>query len=94
LIVIGSHGRKGIDRFLLGGVSEAVARYAHCSVQIVRDPLLAERQAMKTADKCAHPACTCIPTSGKYCSAQCEAMEKMPDIDCRCGHLVCEGRAH
>jgi nucleotide-binding universal stress UspA family protein len=38
LIVLGSHGRKGFDRFLLGSVSEAVARHAHCSVQIVRGP--------------------------------------------------------
>jgi nucleotide-binding universal stress UspA family protein len=38
LIVVGSHGRRGMDRFLLGSVSEAVARYAGCSVQIVRAP--------------------------------------------------------
>ena len=36
LIVVGSHGGKGLDRFLLGSVSEAVARHANCSVQIVR----------------------------------------------------------
>jgi nucleotide-binding universal stress UspA family protein len=36
LIVVGSHGRRGLDRFLLGSVSDAVARHAHCSVQIVR----------------------------------------------------------
>jgi nucleotide-binding universal stress UspA family protein len=36
LIVVGSHGRKGLDRFFMGSVSEAVARHAHCSVQIVR----------------------------------------------------------
>jgi nucleotide-binding universal stress UspA family protein len=36
LIVVGSHGRKGMNRFLMGSVSEAVARYARCSVQIVR----------------------------------------------------------
>ena len=36
LIVLGSHGRKGLNRFLLGSVSEAVARHAPCSVQIVR----------------------------------------------------------
>jgi len=36
LIVLGSHGRKGIGRFLLGSVSEAVARHADCSVEIVR----------------------------------------------------------
>ena len=38
LIVLGSHGRKGLERFLLGSVSEAVLRHAHCSVEIVRLP--------------------------------------------------------
>jgi len=38
LIVLGSHGRKGLDRFLMGSVSENVARHAHCSVQIARLP--------------------------------------------------------
>jgi nucleotide-binding universal stress UspA family protein len=37
LIVVASHGRKGIDRLLIGSVSEAVARHAHCSVEIVRE---------------------------------------------------------
>lgn len=36
LIVVGSHGRKGIQRLLMGSVSEAVSRYASCSVEIVR----------------------------------------------------------
>lgn len=36
LILVGSHGRRGIDRIVLGSVSEAVARHAHCSVQIMR----------------------------------------------------------
>jgi nucleotide-binding universal stress UspA family protein len=36
LIMIGSHGRRAVERFLLGSVSEAVARHAPCSVQIVR----------------------------------------------------------
>lgn len=38
LIVMGSHGRKGLDRLLLGSVAEAVMRHASCSVQIVRLP--------------------------------------------------------
>ena len=38
LIVLGSHGRKGLDRFLVGSVSEAVLRHAHCAVEIVRLP--------------------------------------------------------
>jgi nucleotide-binding universal stress UspA family protein len=36
VIFVGSHGRKGLDRLLIGSVSEAVLRHAHCSVQIVR----------------------------------------------------------
>lgn len=36
LIILGSHGWKGLNRFLLGSVSEAVARHANCSVEIVR----------------------------------------------------------
>jgi nucleotide-binding universal stress UspA family protein len=36
LIVIGSHGRRGLDRFLLGSVAEAIVRHAPCSVEIVR----------------------------------------------------------
>ena len=36
LIVMGSHGRRGMDRFLLGSVSEAVAIHAQCSVEVIR----------------------------------------------------------
>jgi len=36
LIVLGSHGRKGIQKFLIGSVAESVARHARCSVMIVR----------------------------------------------------------
>lgn len=38
LILLGSHGRKGLNRFLLGSVSEAVVRHAPCSVEVVRKP--------------------------------------------------------
>lgn len=36
LIVIGSHGRRGFQHFLLGSVAEAVLKKAPCSVQIVK----------------------------------------------------------
>jgi nucleotide-binding universal stress UspA family protein len=36
MIVLGSHGRGGVGRFLLGSVAESVARHAPCSVEIVR----------------------------------------------------------
>jgi nucleotide-binding universal stress UspA family protein len=38
LIVLGSHGKKGLRKFLLGSVTEFVARHAACSVLIVRIP--------------------------------------------------------
>ncbi len=36
LIVMGSHGRRGFDRLVLGSVSESVAMHAHCSVEVAR----------------------------------------------------------
>ena len=36
LIVVGSHGYSGFERFLLGSVSLAVAQHAKCSVEIAR----------------------------------------------------------
>lgn len=38
LIILGSHGRRGFTKFLLGSVSEAVAAHAECSVEIVKMP--------------------------------------------------------
>jgi hypothetical protein len=48
--------------------------------------------AIETTKKCAHLVCSCATTSEKYCSGQSEAMEKMPDIDCTCGHAVGTGK--
>jgi nucleotide-binding universal stress UspA family protein len=36
LIVIGTHGRRGLKRALLGSVAEAVVRTAPCAVLVVR----------------------------------------------------------
>lgn len=44
LIVVGSHGRRGVKRFMLGSVSEAVAMNAHSSVEVVRDPAALKRR--------------------------------------------------
>jgi nucleotide-binding universal stress UspA family protein len=38
MIVLGSHGRTGLGRFLMGSVSQGVVRHAHCSVEIIRTP--------------------------------------------------------
>jgi nucleotide-binding universal stress UspA family protein len=39
LVVMGSHGRTGIKRALLGSVAEKVVRHAHCPVLIARNRL-------------------------------------------------------
>jgi nucleotide-binding universal stress UspA family protein len=44
LILLGSHGLKGLGRFLMGSVSDAVIRHADCSVLVVRS-----RRAAKSA---------------------------------------------
>jgi hypothetical protein len=56
-----------------------------------------KQEAIKMNDtkKCAHPNCSCkADADSKYCSAACAAVEDMPDIDCRCGHPACTGKAH
>jgi hypothetical protein len=37
LIVVGSHGRRGLKRVLIGTVAEAVAMHSHCSVEVIRE---------------------------------------------------------
>jgi nucleotide-binding universal stress UspA family protein len=38
LIVVGTHGRKGLKRLLLGSVADQVVRAAHCPVLVARAP--------------------------------------------------------
>ncbi len=39
LIVLGTHGRTGLRRLLMGSVAEAIIRHAHCPVAIVKQPV-------------------------------------------------------
>jgi nucleotide-binding universal stress UspA family protein len=39
LIVVGTHGRSGFKRMLMGSVAERVVRLAPCPVLVARDPL-------------------------------------------------------
>lgn len=38
LVIVGTHGRRGIPRMLLGSVAEYVVRHAPCTVLTVRTP--------------------------------------------------------
>ncbi len=49
LIVVGSHGRRGFKRLLLGSVSDAVAMNAHCSVVVVRGASRSSRKAQASS---------------------------------------------
>jgi nucleotide-binding universal stress UspA family protein len=39
LVVLGSHGRRGLDRLLMGSVAESVAVHALCSVEVIHPKL-------------------------------------------------------
>jgi universal stress protein A len=43
MIVMGTHGRSGLDHFLLGSVTERIVRLAPCPVLTVREPAPARR---------------------------------------------------
>jgi len=36
LVVVGSHGREGVDRFLLGSISHAIVHHVSCPVLVIR----------------------------------------------------------
>jgi len=43
LVVVGSHGRSGLDRLIVGSVAERVVRLATCPVLVVKSPETAAR---------------------------------------------------
>jgi nucleotide-binding universal stress UspA family protein len=44
-IVIGTHGRTGLTRLLMGSVAEAVVRHAKCPVLTIKQPAAVEAHA-------------------------------------------------
>ncbi len=47
MIVIGSHGRTGLPRFILGSVAEGVLRHAGVPVLVVRTPIRRTKRVKK-----------------------------------------------
>jgi nucleotide-binding universal stress UspA family protein len=47
LIVLGTHGRTGLDRFMMGSVAERVARRAPCPIFLVKPKVLAGKDLEK-----------------------------------------------
>ncbi len=52
LVVVGTHGRRGLRRFVVGSVAERVVREAPCAVVVGRrrEPMLAREIAAETAE--------------------------------------------
>jgi nucleotide-binding universal stress UspA family protein len=63
LIVIGTHGRRGLDRMMFGSVAEHVVRFAPCSVLTVRP--LKKSAADSIEPPCAECTAVAVQTSGK-----------------------------
>lgn len=49
VVVLGTHGRKGISRMLFGSVAESVVRGAPCSVLVVRERELTAEELIQPA---------------------------------------------
>jgi len=45
LLVVGSHGRRGLERLVLGSVAESILRHAPCSVLVVKAPFTAAQSS-------------------------------------------------
>ena len=48
MIVVGSHGRTGIPRMVMGSVAELIARRSACPVMIVKTPIVEEARIAST----------------------------------------------
>ncbi|MFC1491055.1 universal stress protein [Nitrospinota bacterium] len=53
LIVLGTHGHKGLSRFLLGSVAERVIRRAPCPVFVFREKVATKRLEQMTMEQAA-----------------------------------------
>lgn len=59
LVVVGTHGRRGASRLLLGSVAEGVVRLAPCQVLVVK-PKAAEKKAEDKVPEIEPPCPRCV----------------------------------
>ncbi|MCE7869962.1 universal stress protein [bacterium CPR1] len=50
LVVMGTHGRRGLSRWLVGSVADKVMRHSHCPVLLVRSPEISAAQAREQVE--------------------------------------------
>jgi nucleotide-binding universal stress UspA family protein len=72
LVVVGTHGRRGIARMLVGSVAEATVRLSPCPVLVVREKQIAE--TVKIDPPCPECVKTRLATQGEqfWCSQHSE----------------------
>jgi nucleotide-binding universal stress UspA family protein len=63
LVVVGSHGRTGLPRLLLGSIAEQVVRYAHCPVLVARAG--AKRGVVLAATDLSDPSLPAVKTGAE-----------------------------
>jgi universal stress protein A len=54
LIVLGSHGRTGLSRLLMGSIAEGITRRAECPVLVVKQPAKDDALVLTAEDLVAH----------------------------------------
>jgi nucleotide-binding universal stress UspA family protein len=64
VVVVGTHGRKGMQRMVMGSVAEAVVRNAGCPVLVVR-PLMHEQPVPRIEPPCPRCVETRVESGGK-----------------------------
>lgn len=74
LLVVGSRGLTGVDRFLLGSVASNVARHAHCPVLVAHAPKHDLRHAVLAVDGSEHAGKAVEFTSGLPLPAETEVV--------------------
>lgn len=90
LIVVGTHGRKGLSKLLLGSVADQVVRAAHCPVLVARAP---REGAVLAATDFADPALPAIEAAAAEATRRgrklvvMHAMESPRDGDAAMGLL-------
>jgi len=63
LVIVGTHGRRGLTRMLLGSVAEGVVRMAPCPVLVVRPREISAAPRIEPA--CEHCVRTRVATGGR-----------------------------
>lgn len=54
LVIVGSHGLTGLERIVIGSVSEKIVREAHCTVEVARPTTYPEVEMMSVVEVPGH----------------------------------------